>query len=210
MNPFVFLANIFFWLATRALAVYDSITGIPLLGTWLGGWFMDMSSRFFDIGLNLLDAAAWYQRVTDQLSTWLSSIDVINIMSSWISQVNTLWAWLSNWGVYVVAVIGAWWMGIQPQVLSWVDQAKSYAAGLVAGAMDAIGRLGAAWEDFRTTVLPGLAGKSEVAGMIGSALMPWGPVLTWWGHFGGQAVNLFSDPQQWFYDRLDSFFERFW
>ena len=206
MNPFLTLRNIVFWLAARALRVHDAVSRIPLVGNIFGTFFYNVSEWLFDLGSPLGHLAAWYESVIERISRWLTSLDVLSIMSQWIARVNQLWAWFGSWWLNVQTAISTWWQGIGTDVLAWVQSARDYAFSLIVGVRQQLDRLTSSWDNFRTAILPSLALKGEVSTLITSAFTPWVKTFNIIDTFGKDIVDFFNNPLNWLLDHFTDWF----
>lgn len=206
MNPFVILANVFVtmfsWSTNVAYACY---------GTWplprlLGDWFYNTGSWFWDLYLGCLNLASWYQNLLYNISQFVRAIDIPGIMSSWINQLNNIWAWFSNWWGQVTGVINTWWSATWYSVTSYVDMVVNSFRSWADSQLQSIStRLDSVRDSMRLK-----ADKEYVDTKVSGLLSSWADLFNFWGSFSGQVIMFFVDPLDFIYNKLEDFFERYW
>jgi hypothetical protein len=178
------------------------------------------------------DFQYWVDATAYRLSELLSWSEIQSRLSSFLSQVSTLWSWFLQKVTYINTYINTWWEGAQYQVKQWIAAATMGLAELSRAwtnfwnitwpqLLANVNTLLSKWNDFVTSTLPTLVSFSwlatwwkgkvlEVQELINGAFTLRENLWKGWQELRDQVVEFFSDPLAWLYDKLDDFIERFW
>ena len=216
------------WFHDAYLVVNDWVWPFNLLANILFYIFFG-----FRLLLNpLISFGAWVDDVVYKVTNIIGLGDIVGLLRSWLTMAENAWAWIQDAWLIIPNIINSWWSSASQTVLIWVNEAKQYAATLFNNVSAMVLNLQAAWDSFKDK-LPTLdevvrwwsnwAGNvtaaittwwsgalKDVQGLINSAFTAREGLWAGWQDWRAQVAGFFEDPEQWVYDRLDSFFERFW
>lgn len=191
--PFNYVSNIFYYgyIAADNLAYYFG---------YFGDWCNDVWNRVLNI---------------------LSWDNIVNLIRSWLSNIEQVVYWFFNWWNNVLDVINQWWSTIQDTIKSWIDTAIRY---LQVGYQqitnflnyiwpsfeNLLNSITSEWQSFRDTTLSSLVTfhfltswlnsySITVQNLINSTLNSWFP-------FYGDMVLFFSNPVQFLWERFTDWF----
>jgi len=192
---------------------------------WLSETFADLSWAFYDFG-------NWIDYVASQVTQILSWSTIWSYILSYVPNLTQLRDWFYNWWTNVTSVVTSWWSSMQWTVQGWISTAvQPFNAMLTAwnnfwnntwpSWVTNFNSLQVAWNNFWTVTFPTLVNFTwlttwwdsrllDVQVLIGSAFTLREGLWAGWQDWKGSVAEFFTDPEQWVYDRLDSFFERFW
>ena len=194
------------WFYEAYLEVRDWISPFNLLEYPLYGLY----GVFMWLVQDFEDFRDWLEWANDLISDILSWSNIRSLIRGWLDGVEDALDWFKSWTTWVGQYIADWWSGILPYILDYVDSAVE---GLV--------NLKATWENFWNNIFPTLltfdwlntwwqSRLLEIDALISSWLASFSPFWEGWQEVRDEVTSFFADPLQWFYDRLDDFFERFW
>lgn len=216
------------WFYELYLDTYAYITPFNVIGSW----FYQLSATFYSLAWSFSDFASWANEVATQLSGVLSWGTIWGWLLAYVPNLEDIRDWFYNWYTNVAGVVGGWWSSAQFTVLAWVQDARSYALTLTQALSQALTTLRLEWDNFRTRV-PTIEGVlswwgnwaghvlttvnswwsgrlTEVQQLLDSAFLARDSLWAGWQDLRDQVAEFFADPEQWVYNRLDTFFERFW
>ncbi len=185
---------------------------------------------------SLLDPIAamgeWLGDMDDRLVGFLDRAGILSLLQTWLTYAEDSWYWIRNSWSNILDVIRAWWTGVAGDVLAWIDQARDFAATLVAGVMEDLGMLRSSWDNFWTTTwpamlsdlgmlrsswesflsstLPNLATWTGSQALIETTLRSWFPFYDELVQFWSGIRDLFSDPEGYLVRKLETMLVRFW
>jgi len=165
--------------------------------------FRDLAEAFYDF-------SEWVEDTIDWLSSILSWSNIRQLILGWIPNLESIALWFLSWVDNIKQVISDWWAAQLPYILDYIDAA-------VGGLEDFI----ATWDNFWTVIYPSLVSFNwlttwwntkllDIDALINSWFVSFTPFWEGWQEIRNEVTNFFADPLQWFYDKLDEFFERFW
>jgi hypothetical protein len=169
-----------------------------------------LSTILANIAWAFVDLGNWLAWVGDRLANLIDWSAINAWFSSWATLINNAWNWVAAAWTNVTSIITSWWSATSYTVQGWIATATQGFANLVA-----------AWDNFRTTVLPTLVSfswlttwwTSQLPGidaLINSTLRTWLPFYDDLARLWSGIAEFFADPLQWLYNQMDRFFERFW
>lgn len=224
------------------------------------GWFQDASNYFYNLYLDVFywiipfNAIApffyslclvfnglawqfqafnyWVSNVQKILANILSWATVQSYIRSWLSGIENVIAWFSNWWSNVWNEIGDWWSTTYPVVQGWINSAKqllqtqinsfsSWLASLQADVQELLAALpsldeilawfGNWWGNILSRIEAWWNEKLlGVNRLIESTLRAWFPFYDELAGLWNDIKLFFTDPLEWLYTKMDEFFERFW
>ncbi len=230
------------WIIERFNFLSEDLYAIYLeVLSWM--WpFYNVSYLFYylaagcsQIAWGFYDFSLWIVEVHDRIQQVLTWSTIWAYILSYVPNLVDIRDWFYDWPSNIYGVVTDWWSSTSSEVLSWIDEAKSYAATLVAGVDTWLGNLQATWDDFWTITwpewmsnfdavkagwdnfwtqtFPTLATWTGVDNLIDSTIRAWLPFyddLASLVRLWGEIEEFFSDPLQWLYNKMDEWFERFW
>ena len=152
----------------------------------------------------------WLNWAADRIDEILSWSNIRSLIRGWLSGIETALVWFRSWSTYVGQYIAEWWPTILPYILTYIDNA-----------VEGLGDFAATWNNFWNNIFPTLVTFNwldtwwqsrllEIDTLIGSWVTSFTPFWEGWQEVRSEVTDFFADPLQWFYDKLDEFFERFW
>lgn len=238
MNFFRGLRRAFNWafnvFVLAALWFYDKADW-PIIGgvcETLGDVCNDLTDFCADCIGELVDAEDWWEEVSDAVEGILNWSTIRSLIRSWLTGIETLIEWFTDWVTLVTGVIGDWWEDVQTTVTGWINEAKEALQELIDDLETWLGSLQEAWDNFKGKIpsidevltwfsnwwaailIPLTAWWNErlldVNTLIINTLQEWFPFYNDLVALWEDIKAFFIDPLQWVYDRLDDWFERFW
>lgn len=200
---------------------------------WLAAdFFYQLHVFFAGLAWNFMDFGAWVDDVAYKLTTFLSQLDLEAWFLQWKQKILDAWNWVYSAFWNVLSIVESWWLSTKTIVLGWIAVATEGLDTLKV-AWDTfwritfpnwtteLQRIGSELSNFFTTILPTLfdikyaeewwRGKTlDINKLVGDALKIWLPFYDSLSELWGKVAEFIADPLQWFYDRLDEIFERFW
>lgn len=152
----------------------------------------------------------WWLKVEKRLDLILDWDTIWWYILRYVPNLTQIRDWFYYWPTYIWNEITEWWSAISNTVLEWVNEAKQWALNWINYLNSRIDSIQALWDDFVKVTLPTLPNWLDIDNLIASWFQNFSPFWEGWQDFKAQVAEFFEDPEQWFYDRLDSFFERFW
>lgn len=199
---FAELSNLFFNLGVWCLNIFQLYRLTP--------WFYDIGYFFGDLSWEVLvlrdSLLIMYDRTTEILD-W--STIWSNILSR-VPNLEEIGDFFADLPSAISNAIVTWWGTKVADILGWIDIAKQEALDLISSVEDSFSGLLAAWSYFQSSILPNLLMSWQIDDLIRSWFLDYEPFWAGWQEWRGDVVTFFSDPEQWVYDRLETFFERFW
>lgn len=213
MSAIVYIATLLSQIGMFLHDVADEAWDIPSVGHRLYHLFNDVANRFYDgdeefspseycLYSRFMELNSWALGVIAAIGNILDWESIQALILGWLTDLELLMAWFSNWWDNVQDVIGAWWATTSLTVQGWIDAAVASIGDLVADLEDYLGELRGEWDEFALK-LPAIG---EVLDWFRD---PAGNILaivtTWWAATMGQVQELIaSELREWFpfYDDL--------
>lgn len=187
---------------------------------------------FHWLAQDFVDFNEWVDDAANKIVNILSEWDILNLLRDWLDKATWAWDWISSAWSNVTSIINDWWPTILPYILSYVDIAVEGLDALKVawdtfwtvtfpGWTSKLDSLKAEWDNFWTVTLPNLLTISwlitwwnakllEISTLINDAIKEWFPFYDSLSQLWSSIAEFITDPLQWFYDRLEELFERFW
>jgi len=191
--------------------------------TWLRSWLSKLNWTIFTFEVFVGDAIEssidWaIGKINDALewaingynwaiAAWNRVIEIYNTLIATIAReiqpllniTNTWWSRLSEW-----------WITKSQLVLGWIDLARDYANDLFYQVAHTINNITAWLDNFKSLILPLLAYKRDVADTVETNIKPVRDEVNKHTTWLDMIVDLFTNPEQFFWDMLERMFKRFW
>jgi len=174
----------------------------------------------------------WVDDVANKVASILSYSNIYSYFSTYFTYAVDAYYWVRDASQNILWKIDNWWSTTSANVLSWIEDAKQWAKSLIDQVASDLTRLREAWDNFVGripsidevllwfkdwwgSVLINLDSwwadrLLDVTGLIDTAIKNWSPVLESWQTIYALFSDFFEDPLQWFYNKLEEFFDRFW
>jgi len=136
--------------------------------------------------------------------------NIADFFQYWLDRAQWAWDWVNSafWNVWDIA--NEWWTSTRYEVQTLIEIAT-----------EGLSALRAAWAVFSQVTLPSLVSFDwletwwedrllDIGDLLDTAFTLRSDLWEGWQDWRDQVAEFFSDPEQWLYDRLDSFFERYW
>jgi len=205
------------WIADRLVGISNFFYSIGLA---VNGWiypfwgaaefFFSLHYWFMDLAHDFVAFNEWVNYVTSQITIFLTSLDLEAWFLEWKQRILDTWDWVRSAWQNVTGIINNWWLATKSTVQGWIDIAT-----------EGIDSLIAEWDNFWRVTFPTLVSfdwlgewwngqLKELESWFYSKLQELAPFWEGWQEVKSKVVEFISDPLQWFYDRLEELFERFW
>lgn len=174
----------------------------------------------------------WVSDTVTKLRAILSWDTIWSYILSIIPNIQSLNTWWTNWTGNVWNVVTNWWASTQTLVQGWINDAKQYLQTQVnslnvwvtnleadvnelLSQVPSINEILAWFGNWWANILAKIQGwwnerLIDVNALIDSTLRDWFPFYDELAELWSDIKLFFTDPQQWLYNGLDEFFERFW
>jgi len=194
------------WLYDFHLDHYDEV--------WPMYWLADIAeklSRFFNwLAWDFSEFFSWLLTIADQLGEILSWSNIRSKIYEWLPDLEDAIEWWDRWWVWVGQEIDDWWRAVRQDVKDWIDIATEGLDNLIAD-----------WHNFWVTIYPDLvkfewlspwweSRWQDINTLINNWLKLYAPFWEGWQEVRSAVIEFINDPLQWFYDRLEQMFDRFW
>lgn len=210
MNIFYFIRKGFIWITQvfvdMAMDAYDW----PLVGSWLGNGFRDLSDFTAYIAGILYDGEQWWTDVENRLGDVLSWYNIKTLIRDWLPFIDAAIQWYENAWANIWVEINTWWPSVETEIKSWIASATDGIESLISQVESWLSNLQSAWDNFTSTILPTLTNLTDVDNLIASWFTNFTPFWEGWLDWKDSVAEFFADPLQWLYDKMDEWFERFW
>ncbi len=191
-------------------SIYYQISGWIFPFNLISTPFYLLSQFFSFLGWRFSDFFTWINTLSAKVINILSWNTIWSYILSYIPNLEQVRDWFYYWRDWVLQEITGWWHSTTSTVLGWIDIAKQWSKDWIDWLSIKIDNLQVSWGNFATITLPTLASYTDVNALIRSWLLDYSPFWEGWQDWRGKVTEFFSDPEQWLYDKLDEFFERFW
>lgn len=198
---------------------------------FMGDMFNALSTFTSRVAGYLWDASNWYDWLAYKITTFLSGLDLELWFSEWKQKILDVWYWFNGRWKWFIQEVGIWWSSVTSEVQGWIDVAKQGLETLIAQANTLIGNLQESWGNFKgkiptidqviywwsnwtgnvTAVISAwwTGALLQVQGLINSAFIEREPFWAGWQDWRDKVIELFSDPEKWLLDRIESMLVRF-
>ena len=190
--------------------VRDEVNGWVYPFSLLSSPFDNFYRTFYWIASLLTDAHTWAGTIAQMVSQGISWELVWSYILQRFPKLEELRDWFSYWWTWVDQRVTNWWAETKTGVISWINAAKDWAWLWIEYLEGRVNGLQVAWDSFVTTTLPTLPNWLDIDELIKSWFTNLSPLWEGWQDWRDKVAEFFSDPEQWLYDRIDSFFERYW
>jgi len=174
----------------------------------------------------------WVLDLETRVALFVTRWDVSEMFQGLTEAVLEIWAWFLDRVSNIRGVIEDWWAEVGAVVSSWLAERWGTFTDFMAelseiikrfitetvpdfiADLDLPGTIGrlieASWTSFWNETWPSVITAVKLETSLGELRALFKTPLEIVSNFGEDIVAFFADPEQWVYDRLDSFFERFW
>jgi len=228
VNFFDYIRDWFIW-ATQVLVVAAiNAYSWPLVGSWFGDTFNNLSTFTARVGGYLWDASNWYNDVSAKISNSLSWATIWSYILSYFPRLLELRDWFDWWVKYVEDLIWFWWRYVQEDVKGWISAAlqpfnavvsawNSFWGSLWPQLVSSFNSLKSSWDNFWTVTLPSLVSLSwlatwwdskllDVQALIDSSVKEWFPFYDDLVNLWGGIAEFFTNPVEYIWKRFTNWF----
>lgn len=168
------------------------------------------SLAFNTLAWNFRDFSLWIYDITDRAKDILSWDTIWSLIRSHIPNLEAIRDWFTNRWAWLNTQISNWWSETGATVAGWIEASKDWARLWIDYLEGRANSLQAAWDNFTTVTLPSLPSWVDINALFASWAKSFEPFWEGWQDVREAITEFIKDPLQWFYDRLDEIFERFW
>jgi len=162
------------------------------------------------------------------VAAWYKAVELAGDLRSTIyRETGYLWNKVNQWA----SDLAEWWEGKKQDVQGWIDTAKDWAKERIDDAKAIANRVDTAWDNFKQDTLPKLLDTQWVRDFFGKKISS---ITDWWAPKEQEITDqidtevtpvrdevnkhsswldlikeLFTDPEKWLMDRLESMIARF-
>jgi len=177
---------------------------------WFGDRFLDIYDFLTDLHYVLYQLQRDYNDLWDMVLDTLTQSDIFQMLQTWLNYAEDAWNWILNSVLYIGSIVEDWWLEKRAIVEGWIAIATEGLAEIID-----------LWDTFWEDIYPNLISFDwlsiwwnsrllDIDSLISSWFVSFAPFWEGWIEVREEVTNFFSDPLQWFYNKLDEFFERFW
>lgn len=197
--------------ASEALYLaYLNVLGISFVGETLAVPFLWLARICADLSWDFYYFNEVVNHIIDRIADILNFSDIYSYFETYFNYAVTAWSWVRNA-----------WDNIKGAVGDLIDIAKQGLEGLIDIATAGLDSLRVEWDNFWTVTFPTLVSFDwlgiwwndqliELDFWFRSELQELAPFWEGWQEARDKVIDFFNDPLQWFYDRLEEFFDRYW
>ncbi len=204
--------------------------GFPL--DILDTWFYAISGYFYNLAQNFYYFNEWVDDTAAKVVNILSYDNIYSHFKGFFDAAINAWDWVvdSFWNVWDIA--DDWWSSKRSTVQGWIAIAVEGLDNLKVAwsnfwnitlpeLLSNLNSLRAEWDNFWTQTFPTLINISwlttwwdsklaDIQSLMDSAFLLRSSFWEGWQDWRDKVTEFITDPEQWFYDRLEEIFERFW
>lgn len=196
--------------STACYSVYVEVLDWVFPFFYLAGPFYELAYFFSNLAWRFSSFFTWLDTTIATVTDILTWDTIWSYIKSYVPNLEQIRDWFYYWTGHVWQEINEWWLTVSSTVLGWVDEAKQYTWEWVESLLRSINNLQSSWDTFVTVTIPTIPSWLNIESLIKSWFADYTPFWEGWQDWRDKVAEFFSDPEDWLYKRLDSFFERFW
>jgi len=232
MNPIDYIVSYCNDVSDFFYSIYLEVLGWVYPFWYAADFFYSLSTIFSDIAWSFYYFSQWVEDVVTQLEDILSWDTIKSYITSWLLYIGDLSTIFYYFVSNVSDVITNWWADATTIVKGWIKDASDILSGLIDDLSSWLTSLQTAWDSFKDKIPSIDAILSwwgdwwgnimanldswwddrllDISALIDSAFLSREPFWAGWQDWKDAVIEFVQDPWQWFYDRLEELFERFW
>lgn len=205
-------------------------TGFPL--SIIGGFFYDLSVFFSNLAWYFYDFSLWVSDISTKVLSILDLKTINDYFWSYFIAAWNSWEWVKDAFTNVWNTVDDWWDSTKIVVYGWVSEARQFLQVQVDSISLSLNTLQISWDSFKAKIpsidnlLTWFAGWQvavlttinswwsdkllDIRGLINTAFLEYQPFWEGWQDWRDKVAEFFTDPEEWLYDKMDEWFERFW
>ena len=220
------MAEVFFNLGLFFRGIAGIASGIPFVGGSLDIFFSQIGAWFYNslgsdnIGNVIPDPdslywkwlafGAWVSGKIEAIKDSLSWDSILALILTWFPFLSTMVSFFASLPDLIMATVSSWWLATSVTVGAAIEASIAFTVNVWNALAASIAAVGQQVNDFFTLMVPTLVTGLQVDDLIRSWAVSLEPFWAGWSDVKDDVVTFFTDPLQWFYDRVDEFFDRFW
>lgn len=229
-----FLNNIVSWLESGADFFHDiylEVRGWPWPFNQIAELFYYLRFIFSSLSLGFYYFNNWVDDTNARLGKVLSYENIYSHFKSWFDAGRNAWDWVVNAFWNVTAIIGQWWSSTSLTVQVWINEGVLKVQSLIDQVDRGLASLKFDWDTFKPRLpsldqvigwfgnwrgnvvghilLAGFLPAAEISKLIDSSFKDREPFWADWQDWKPKVGELFSDPEKWLLDRIESMLARF-
>lgn len=200
--------------------------------TYVADFFWSLGTTFFYLKWDFVDFGDWVDDVAAKILKFISWIDLDRWFREWSEKILEAYYWVRSAWSNVTDIVEEWWQAISITVQGWIDAAVQGLDDLIVAWNNfwsytwpewtaRLTDLRSLWDDFWNNTFPTLVSFTWletwwntklifIDELIESILKEWFPFYNELRDLWDNIKEFITDPLQWFYDRLEELFDRFW
>ena len=182
--------------------------GFPL--EIIGDWFYYLSILFNHLAWRFSDFSLWVSDISTKVANILDLHTINDYFWDYFYAAWAAYEWVKSAFTNILNTVDDWWDSTKVTVFGWISDAKQFLQAQINSVSLSLVTLQVSWNNFLTTTLPNLAFLTEVDSLIKSWFTNYIPFWEGWQDWKDKVAEFFTDPEQWLYDKMDEWFERFW
>lgn len=163
-----------------------------------------------DIAWGFVDFGEWVIEVHDRVKYILSWSTIWSYITSWVPNLLAISDWFSSWWDLIREKVVNWFETVKPTIVGWIDAARDWVKLWVEAIEKRTNELTSIWNNFVAVTLPTLPNWLDIDRLIKSWFQNFESSWEGWQELRSSVTEFIKDPEQWFHDRLEEIFERFW
>lgn len=196
--------------STFLYSIYSEVLSWPWPFYLIAEPFYSLSGIFAVISWEFYDFSLWVDDISSRITNILSLDAIAAHFRDYFDAAVDAWAWVSTAVTNVRGIIDYWWISALDEVRGLISSAVQPLNSFFSELDNRFNTLKSSWDDFVTTTLPNLPSWSDIEATIQSWFKQYEPLWDGWQDFKGRVAELFADPEDWLYKRIESMLERFW
>ena len=228
MNFFYYIRHGFILMTRELVDLAIDAYDWPLVGSWLGRGFSNLSDFTSYIAGELYDAQNWVDGIMDWLGDIVSWSDIRSLIRSWLPDIDNLVDWWQDWPQWVEQEIDDWWDNTLDDVRAWVryqidnlediaDEWNAFWNYTWPQWTSRLNTLQSAWDNFWGGIFPDLVDFNwlgswwddrlqDVLALIDTAFTLRESLWAGWLDWSDSVEEFFSDPVEYIWARFTDWF----
>lgn len=230
-----FLNSIVSWLTSAEDFFYDAYLEVR---AWVYPFYYlsyplySLYSAFYYLAYYFSDFNEWVDWAANEVGNILSFSNIYSYFRTYFDYASDAWHWVRDAFYYITGIIDDWWWETKLTVQGWIDTAVQGFQSLLNQLDSLLASLQSEWSNFKAKIPSinevlswftnwwsntlarviawGALTATQISSLVDSAFTARDSFWAGWQDVKNDVTEFFTDPLQWLYDRLETFFDRFW